>query len=448
MQAGRTGRCARRLLAAALAWTVLAAPLETQAATSGDIQAEIDGLAGQKSAIQSRMDEIEAEIESLDSERSTTLEKKLLLDARNQAAQEELDVIQEQIDIVDGLLFAVENDLTEARAAEAYQRQLWLGRVREMEESPPVGYLEVLFQATSFSDLLTRMDVISEVAAYDESLEAQYLAAQENVLDLEAQAREMYERNDASRREWEDKKAQLDTDIAAACALIENMDGDLDEYSELLTQQAADRDALSALIVSKEAELAAARRAEEEARLAALAAQQGQTGGTAPPAPSGDDSGGSGDDDSGSAGSGGGSSSVPSGSGAWMIWPSYTRWLTDHFGPRQNHPVLGGYAHHDGVDIGASYGSNIWAAAGGTVILAGNYGGYGSCVMINHGNGYTTVYGHMSSISVTVGQSVSQGQVIGHVGSSGISSGPHLHFEIRSSATAAPIDPMSFSYLA
>ena len=131
-----------------------------------------------------------------------------------------------------------------------------------------------------------------------------------------------------------------------------------------------------------------------------------------------------------------------------MIWPSYTRWLTDHFGPRQNHPVLGGYADHDGVDIGASYGSNIWAAAAGTVILAGNYGGYGSCVMINHGNGYTTVYGHMSSISVTVGQSVSQGQVIGHVGSSGISSGPHLHFEIRSSATATPIDPMSFSYLA
>ena len=99
------------------------------------------------------------------------------------------------------------------------------------------------------------------------------------------------------------------------------------------------------------------------------------------------------------------------------------------------------------MDIGASRGSSVYAAAGGTVIHAGWNGGYGNCVMINHGNGYTTVYGHMDSIAVAVGQTVAMGQVVGYVGSTGNSTGPHLHFEVRSSATAYPIDPKSFLYL-
>ena len=127
------------------------------------------------------------------------------------------------------------------------------------------------------------------------------------------------------------------------------------------------------------------------------------------------------------------------------MWPTYTRYITSYFGMRNN-PVSGVYKSHDGVDIGAAYGTAIYAAAGGTVVTAGWYGGYGNCVMINHGNGYTTLYGHQSRIAVSAGQTVSQGQVIGYVGSTGNSTGPHLHFEVRASATAMPINPLSFTY--
>ena len=158
------------------------------------------------------------------------------------------------------------------------------------------------------------------------------------------------------------------------------------------------------------------------------------------------DSGSSGNTDSGSSGSTGTTgSTTPSASGTWMMWPSYTRTLTDRFGPREKHPVTGQATFHYGVDVGAGYGSSIYAAASGTVIFAGQNGGYGNCVMINHGNGYTTLYGHMSSISVVNGQSVSQGQVIGLVGATGRVTGPHLHFEVRN-ASGTALDPMSFGY--
>ncbi|MGI5972050.1 MAG: M23 family metallopeptidase, partial [Oscillospiraceae bacterium] len=107
------------------------------------------------------------------------------------------------------------------------------------------------------------------------------------------------------------------------------------------------------------------------------------------------------------------------------------------------HPTLGYYKFHTGVDIGASYGAKILAADDGTVITAGyNSGGYGNYVVISHGNGLTTLYGHMSSYAVSNGQNVSKGDVIGYVGSTGRSTGPHLHFEVRQSGQY--IDPMSY----
>ena len=389
------------------------------AATSESIQSEIDDLNGQKSEIQDRMDDIQSEIDSLGYEMSNTLEKKQILDQKNLLAQEELDVIQEQIDIIDGLLTAVQDDLTEAKAEEEYQRERWLTRVRAMEENSSVSYMEVLFDATNFSDLLTRLDMVNEVMDYDKQLEAQYIAAREKVETLEAQAEAMYSQNEANRAELETKKAQLDADIAAACQLITQMGNDIDDYNEVLEQEKETQAEVEALIVEKEKELAAAKAAEEAARQAALATRGGSE--TASP------------------------SIGVSSSGTWMMWPSYTTILSSEYGMRNN-PVTHVYTLHAGVDIRANYGTSIWAAAGGTVVHAGWNGGYGNCVMINHGNGYTTLYGHMYSIAVSYGQTVSMGQVVGYVGSTGNSTGPHLHFEIRASATGKTINPMSFTY--
>ena len=134
-----------------------------------------------------------------------------------------------------------------------------------------------------------------------------------------------------------------------------------------------------------------------------------------------------------------------------LVWPSYCTYITSRQGPRI-HPVTGEFKNHGGTDIGASYGTAIWAADSGTVVRSsdGWNGGWGNYVMINHGNGMQTLYAHMSSRAVSVGQTVSRGQVIGYVGSTGMSTGAHLHFEMY--VNGSKVDPetrypgISFSY--
>ena len=124
------------------------------------------------------------------------------------------------------------------------------------------------------------------------------------------------------------------------------------------------------------------------------------------------------------------------------MWPSNCTIITSHFSPRRKNPVTGVYKRHTGVDIGAAYGTPIFAANGGRVTLAGWNSGYGNCVIIDHGGGKATLYAHMSSIGVSNGQAVTKGQTIGRVGSTGNSTGPHIHFEILINGTA--VDPMQY----
>ena len=391
----------RVAIAALLALTMTATA--AYAAGSDEIQDEIDSLNGQKSDLQDRMDDVQEQIDSLEYENATILTKKQILDEKNELAAQELEVIGEQIAIVDGMLQTVQGDLDQAREEEQQQLSLWEGRVRTMEESGQVSYLQVLFESTSFSDLLTRLDMINEVMDYDQQLEEQYVAAREKVEQLEGRAEELYADNESRKAELEDKQAQLQADIDAACQLVSVIGRNKDKYEEMLREDAATVAQVEALIAQKRDELAAAQAAE-------------------------------------------GSASPGSVTGAGFIWPSYTHWHTSYYGPRYLE-LYGYWRPHNGVDIGATWGSQIWAAAGGTVILAGRNGGYGNCVMVMHSNGYTTLYGHMSSIAVTNGQTVSQGQVLGYVGSTGNSTGPHLHFEIRSNANpSVTYDPDAFVY--
>ena len=125
------------------------------------------------------------------------------------------------------------------------------------------------------------------------------------------------------------------------------------------------------------------------------------------------------------------------------MWPCPScHYLTSYFGWRY-HPVYHENRYHSGVDIGASYGATVVAADGGTVITSGYVSGYGECIVINHGNGLTTLYGHMSSRVVSVGQSVSKGQTIGYVGSTGVSTGPHLHWEVT--LNGQRVDPLNYA---
>ena len=125
-----------------------------------------------------------------------------------------------------------------------------------------------------------------------------------------------------------------------------------------------------------------------------------------------------------------------------MMWPAVGHGISSPFGYRI-HPITGQYKLHTGVDINVGYGTPVYAADGGTVILAGWNGGYGNCIVINHGNGLTTLYGHLSSINVSVGQSVGRGQTIGLVGSTGNSTGPHLHWEVA--VNGQRVNPLNYA---
>lgn len=128
--------------------------------------------------------------------------------------------------------------------------------------------------------------------------------------------------------------------------------------------------------------------------------------------------------------------------GGVFIWPCpSSHYITSYFGYRL-HPVLNVWKYHSGMDIGASHGASILAAGSGKVILAQEYGGYGNCVIIDHGGGVVSLYGHASQLLVSVGQVVTQGQEIAKVGSTGISTGPHLHFEVRENGVC--VEPMDY----
>ncbi len=127
--------------------------------------------------------------------------------------------------------------------------------------------------------------------------------------------------------------------------------------------------------------------------------------------------------------------------GGQFLWPTTSTTITSYFGYRI-HPVTGVYTGHTGIDIGVGTGSPVYASASGNVIVAGWYGGYGYAVVIDHGSGISTLYGHNSSVNVSVGQSVEKGDVIASSGSTGVSTGPHLHFEVR--INGAYVDPLSY----
>jgi murein DD-endopeptidase MepM/ murein hydrolase activator NlpD len=137
-------------------------------------------------------------------------------------------------------------------------------------------------------------------------------------------------------------------------------------------------------------------------------------------------------------GASGGAGGTPAPSSGSFQWP-VNGTVTSGFGYR-THPVLGTQRLHAGVDFGAASGTPIVAAASGTVVSAGWQGGYGNAVIIDHGGGEATLYGHQSRLAVSSGARVSRGQVIGYVGSTGMSTGPHLHFELR--INGVPTDPM------
>ncbi len=392
-------------LAAVLAFTPLCS-LGAHAVT----QDEIDKLKEELAELEAQGKAQQEVIDQLTDARALIVERKEALDKKIEITQRQIDVLNNQITLYDEILGEKESELLLAQEAESNQVQLLRARMRAMEESGDNSLMAYIFQADSVTDLLARLADVNDIMHYDQVLEADYTAAREDVQVIRDSYEEMLAKQEAISREMDRRTEELNAQTEAASALIAELNEQSDnaqaEFDAIADARAKGEAELNALIKKKQEEEEAARRAAAAAAAAAASGQQS--------------SGGS---------SGGGTGSAVSLSS--LMWPVPScNIITSRFGYRTS-PTAGASSYHGGLDIGASAGAAIVAAQKGTVILASSISGYGNTVMIDHGGGVVTLYGHMSSISVSYGQKVSQGQTIGKVGSTGISTGPHCHFEIR-----------------
>ena len=382
-------------------------------------QSEINALQAKRDQIRAQQVEQQNQIDGLRNEKAGVLEQKAALDQEANLTQEEINVVQEQIELYADLIVEKKAELEEAKAEEAEQSELFRVRMREMEEGGKLSFIVVLLESRSISDLLTRIDMISEIMSYDKALEKALMEARAKVEEAEKALEDAKAEQEAKKGELEARKADLLAQVAEAEALVKSLENDIEAYKAAYNETEAAKQALQREIDEKVAQMEAERRAAEEAaRKAAEEAarqqaqqqqQQQQTTPSQPTQPT--------------------TPTYTTGSGS-MIWPCPScHTITSEFGWRI-HPIYGTSKYHSGVDIGASYGATVIAADSGTVITAGWVSGYGNCIVISHGNGVSTLYGHLSSIAVSSGQSVSQGQTIGYVGSTGNSTGPHLHWEV------------------
>ena len=400
------------VIAVAMAFLLLTSLLLSVIGSMGALasghEAELDAIEQQKEELQAQREEMQAGIDELLAQRDTVLEKKALLDEQNQYAVEEMELIDEQIEVYTGLIEDKAEELAEAQEAETSQYELYCKRVRAMEENGSYTYLDILFNCTSLGELLGAMDDISEIIDADRRLYEKYTAAREETERVKAEYEDTLTDLGDKQDELEAEKARLEAEIEEATDLINDLEADIEAaQAEYAANEAAEQ-ALNAQMDAIAAQIAA----EEEA--ARQEAAQNGTDYTGP-------------------------GSTATGSYTWPC-PSCT-YITSGYGNRI-HPIFGTERWHSGIDIGAAAGATVIAADSGTVSVATYSSSYGNYVMIYHSNGTYTLYAHMSSIAVTAGQSVTKGDTIGYVGSTGWSTGPHLHFEIRNSG--GTIDPTQF----
>lgn len=368
---------------------------------------ELDGAKEQISALEQEKERVEGTLQDLEKQKEDTAAYVRGLDGELAAISRELDRLAEEIGAKEAEISQAQDQLEAAKAREESQYQSMKLRIKYMYENGQTTALEAVLDAKSLSQLLNRAEYASQIAAYDRRMLASYKEAKEAVrMEEEALAAE---REDLLQMEeaLQAKEASTEELLAAKTAQLAAYEAQSEQAQAQLAQYNADIEAQEQRMRQIEEEM---RRREEEARKQAQA--QGEAYET-----------------------------VDLGNISF-IWPCpSSRRITSAFGDRES-PTEGASSNHKGVDIGAASGSDILAAAEGEVVISTYSYSAGNYIMIDHGGGVSTVYMHCSQLLADVGDSVSQGQVIAKVGSTGYSTGPHLHFGIRSGGSY--VDPLNY----
>ncbi|GMB01730.1 peptidoglycan DD-metalloendopeptidase family protein [Pelosinus sp. IPA-1] len=297
------------------------------------------------------------------------------------SVQKKLSETEEKIEVNSAVLAKAEKSLSE--------RGVILNkRIRDIYQNGQLNYLDVLFGANDFGDFTTRMEILKRIMNKDIELIVKVKAERELVLQ--------------KRSELESDRASILTLKQVAIEKKKIIESSKKEREAVLASAVSERDTAEQ---SYQELLETSRKIEDMIRRNQNK-KQGPSSGTGS-----------------------------------MMWPTDVTEITSPYGWR-THPIFGTSRYHSGIDIGADYGDSVRAADSGVVMYADWMGGYGKAVIIEHGNGISTLYGHNSELLVSEGQRVRKGEVISRVGSTGYSTGPHLHFEVRQNGS--PTNPMDY----
>ena len=413
------------LLAAVVVLALVLSVLPTQAsaASSSEIRKQINAKKEELAQIKEKIQQVQEEYEENQNEILDIIEQKNVIDQEIQLLNEQLLNINDQIKAFNVLIADKQDELDTAEDRFHDLNEATKSRIRAMEEEGALTYWEVLFKANSFSDLLDRMSMVEEIAEADRHRLQELSDAAEEVGEAQAQLETEKADLEVTKKELDDTQAQLDEKRAEADKLVLELLAHADELEALEAEFDEQKNQFLEEIAQKEKEYDQAKLAEWEAYMATYVpptmGQAGTTGGN-----SGGNSGGS------SGGSSGGNSGGGTGGtgGAWLVPCNYTS-ITSPFGSR-NSPTAGASSYHQGVDLDTGTGWTVVASRAGIVTVASSNRSAGNYVQIDHQDGFRSIYMHLNSYCVSAGQIVSAGQTIGTTGSSGITTGDHLHFGI------------------
>lgn len=345
----------------------------------------INDLQKQQNDLKSKKNNVKSEINQKSSEKKTLTQQLKEIGVEMNGVQQKIDDLNEEITETEIKISFTQSEIENKQRDYDGRLAIFNQRLKAMYQYGDVNFLEVLLQSSSLTDFLTRFEYLKYIANNDQKL-------LDEVSELKASL-------ETQKKELNGMKTSLVMKKQSQVARSQELETASQKKEALVAQINAEQDALYDILEDLEKESKALN--SEIKRLQAEAAAKAAKNGTTTKAP-----------------------------GAYL-WPCpSSRTITSTYGYR-THPVTGAKKLHSGMDIGASYGSAVIAAAGGTVIMSKYYGGYGNCIIIDHGGGVATLYGHMSSLIAKNGQTVKAGEQIGKVGSTGVSTGNHLHFEVR-----------------
>lgn len=394
--------------------------MKADAAKSDELKAQLNYLQSQAAGISAQIAELRSQISQNNDDMTMMVQEKNIVDQEIFLLHQQVTNINNQIATYSMLIADKQEELTAAE--ERYNTLLAENkeRIQAMEEEGSVTYWSVLFQANSFADFLDRINMVQEIADSDHRRLEELNDAAVAVIEAKAELEEEKVALEETKVTLGEAQEELELKRIEASAILKALVARGMEYEELVAQSEAAQDRLMQSIAVTQVQY---NNALYQEWLATSVPTQ-----TVPQAPSQNNPNGNNQTSGGSTNTGTESGSTGSSDEGWKVPINYIA-NTSPFGDRER-PTEGASTNHKGVDLAAPEGAAIGAAKGGTVLVAEYDPSAGYYVVIEHDNGYRSVYMHMSSFDVQVGQTVTQGETIGACGSTGVSTGSHLHFGI------------------